>query len=70
MITPVFQDWSAGKYKVVSFHAKKARGLMARYAAVNQVRKVEELKRFDSDGYEYDASASSEQTWVFRRDKN
>ena len=43
---------------------------MARYAAVNQVRKVEELKRFDSDGYEYDASASSEQTWVFRRDKN
>lgn len=70
IITPVFQDWSSGKYKVVSFRAKKARGLMVRYAAVNQIQDVVALKHFDSDGYAFDAAASGERTWVFRRQKS
>ena len=69
VVTPVFQDWSGGKYKVVAFHAKKARGMMARYAAVNNVQDVEALKQFDSAGYEYDDGTSDERTWVFRRRK-
>ncbi len=67
VITPVFEDWKGGKYKVVSFYAKRARGLMARYAAVNEVRRPEQLKQFDADGYAFDAAASSDTTWFFRR---
>jgi len=67
VITPVFQDWKDGKYKIISFHAKKARGLMARYAAVNAVTDPEQLKDFDLDGYAFDAAASSASQWMFRR---
>ncbi len=67
VITPVFEDWKNGKYKIISFYAKRARGLMARYAAVKRVGRAEKLKAFDSEGYQYDASASNEHTWFFRR---
>ncbi|MEO0316326.1 MAG: hypothetical protein RL404_3 [Pseudomonadota bacterium] len=67
VITPVFEDWKNGKYKIISFFAKRARGLMARYAVDRKITKPEGLKGFDSDGYAFDASASGEQTWVFRR---
>ncbi len=67
IITPVFQDWSSGKYKIVPFHAKRARGLMARFAAQHAIKDVETLKDFDSEGYAFDKSASNDSNWVFRR---
>ncbi len=67
VISPVFEDWKNGKYKVISFYAKRARGLMARYAAINGIKKAEELKDFDSEGYAFDKKASTEHSWLFRR---
>lgn len=67
VITPVFEDWKNGKYKIISFFAKRARGLMARYAIDHKITKPEGLKAFDSDGYAFDDAASNERTWVFRR---
>lgn len=67
VITPVFQDWKDGRYKIISFHAKRARGLMARYAAVNGIADAEELKDFDLGGYAYDAANSDTSRWMFRR---
>jgi cytoplasmic iron level regulating protein YaaA (DUF328/UPF0246 family) len=67
VIAPVFEDWKNGKYKVISFYAKRARGLMARYAAVNGIRQAEKLKEFDCDGYAFDEKGSSEHSWLFRR---
>lgn len=67
VITPVFEDWKDGRYKVISFHAKRARGRMARFAAQKAIRKAERLKEFDAAGYQFDAGASSELRWVFRR---
>ncbi|MVW73584.1 MULTISPECIES: peroxide stress protein YaaA [unclassified Bordetella] len=63
----VFQDWKNGAWKVISFHAKRARGLMARYAIEHKVAKPEGLQKFDSEGYAYDADASSADKLVFRR---
>ncbi|OYO27990.1 peroxide stress protein YaaA [Janthinobacterium sp. PC23-8] len=67
VITPVFEDWKNGKYKIISFYAKRARGLLARYAAVNGIRDPEQLKQFDVDGYAYVPEASNDSSWVFRR---
>ena len=67
VITPVFQDWKDGRYKIISFHAKKARGLMARFAAINGVTEPEQLKAFDLGGYAYDAANSDDSRWMFRR---
>ena len=68
IITPVFKDEKNGVYKIISFHAKRARGLMARYAAEHRITDPEQLKHFDSEGYAYNAAASSENEWVFLRD--
>lgn len=67
IITPIFEDWKGGRYKVISFHAKRARGLMARYAATKGITRAEKLKEFDAEGYAYDAQASTAREWVFRR---
>ena len=67
VITPVFEDWKNGKYKIISFFAKRARGLMARYAAERALLDPEGLKAFDVDGYAFDDAASGERNWVFRR---
>ncbi|WP_420475115.1 peroxide stress protein YaaA [Noviherbaspirillum sp. ST9] len=67
VITPVFEDWKGGKYKIISFHAKRARGMMARFAAAKGITQVEKLKEFDTEGYAYDERASTESQWVFRR---
>ncbi|HEY0491562.1 MAG TPA: peroxide stress protein YaaA [Telluria sp.] len=67
VITPVFEDWKGGKYKIISFFAKRARGMMARYAAVKGITDPAKLKRFDVDGYAFDKQASSDKHWVFRR---
>jgi hypothetical protein len=67
VITPVFEDWKNGRYKIISFFAKRARGMMARYAAVKGITDPQKLKRFDVDGYAFDALGSTESSWVFRR---
>ena len=67
VITPVFEDWKNGKYKIISFFAKRARGMMARYAAEHAITDPRHLKDFDVDGYAFDEAASKERTWVFRR---
>lgn len=67
VVTPVFEDEKAGKYKIISFYAKKARGLMARWAVVRRVVDAETLKDFDSAGYRFAAAASTADRWVFRR---
>ncbi|MCC2959216.1 peroxide stress protein YaaA [Massilia sp. IC2-278] len=67
VITPVFEDWKNGKYKIISFYAKRARGMMARYAIENGVTDPEALKEFDVDGYAFVPEESKERTWVFRR---
>ncbi|WP_182407093.1 peroxide stress protein YaaA [Psychrobacter sp. GP33] len=68
IITPRFEDEKNGQYKVISFYAKKARGLMVKYAADNKLTSAEQLKKFDLAGYYYCADASDDKTWVFRRD--
>jgi cytoplasmic iron level regulating protein YaaA (DUF328/UPF0246 family) len=67
VITPQFEDWKNGKYKIISFYAKRARGLMARYAAVKGVTDAQKLKKFNLDGYAYDKRDSDDKTWIFRR---
>jgi cytoplasmic iron level regulating protein YaaA (DUF328/UPF0246 family) len=67
IVAPVFQDWKNGKYKIISFYAKRARGLMARYCALNHIDRPEHMKSFDLDGYRFDAAESDEVNWVFRR---
>lgn len=67
VISPVFLDWKNGQYKIISFYAKRARGLMARYAAVNKISKVEDLKSFDAEGYCFEAAESDRHHWVFKR---
>ncbi|MBT0585488.1 peroxide stress protein YaaA [Alteromonas oceanisediminis] len=67
VITPVFKDTKNGKLKVISFYAKKARGLMARYIIQHKITDAEQLKQFDTADYQYSASLSSDQEWVFTR---
>ena len=67
LIQPVFEDWKSGKYKIISFYAKRARGLMTRYAVLNRLDEPEGLKAFDYDGYAFAAEASDDKSWVFRR---
>ena len=67
VITPHFREEKDGHSRIVSFHAKKARGLMARYAADRGLERAEELKGFDVAGYRFNAAASSEADWVFTR---
>ena len=67
IITPVFKDTKNGQLKIISFYAKKARGLMARYMVQNQVQNVEQLKGFDLAGYKYADSLSSNNELVFTR---
>ncbi len=68
VITPVFKDWKSGQYKIISFYAKKARGLMARYIIEHGINTPEALKDFDYEGYQYSESMSEGNTWVFTRD--
>ena len=69
IIKPVFLDQKNGKYKVISFYAKKARGLMARYIIENKPQTIEDLKSFNVDGYYFDAESSLKGELVFKRDE-
>jgi hypothetical protein len=67
VISPVFQDAKDGKYKIISFYAKRARGLMARYVVENRITDPADLKGFNLDGYKYFAADSKLDKPVFRR---
>ena len=69
IIKPIFLDQKNGKYKVISFYAKKARGLMARYIIENKLEHAEDLKSFNTDGYYFDAESSLKGELVFKRDE-
>ena len=70
VIECVFQDHKNGQYKIISFFAKRARGLMARYAIQQQAKTPEALQNFNSEGYAFEPSASKDDTLVFRRQLN
>jgi len=67
LITPSFKDWKNGQYKMISFFAKKARGLMVQYLIKNQVEDLAGLLKFDLDGYEYNAELSKPNEPCFTR---
>lgn len=67
IITPVFQDEKNGQYKIISFYAKRARGLMVKFAAENKITAVEELKQFNLEGYVFSETDSTSNTWIFKR---
>ena len=68
VITPQFRDLKNGQYKMISFFAKKARGVMARFIIQEGMNDPEGLKDFSGDGYYFSAEHSSENDWVFLRD--
>ena len=65
--SPVFKDFKNGKYKIISFFAKKARGSMARFVIQNKIKNPTDLNKFNLDGYKYSAKDSSEYSPVFLR---
>ena len=65
--SPVFKDFKNGKYKIISFFAKKARGSMARFVIQNKIKNPADLNKFNLDGYKYSAKDSSEYSPVFLR---
>ena len=67
LITPVFKDEKNGQYKIISFYAKKARGLMAAYIIKNKINSVQQLCEFDVAGYRFVAAESDAQTLTFKR---
>ena len=69
IIDTVFKDQKNGQYKIISFYAKKARGLMARYVIKERLQDPEGLKDFNLDGYRFDPASSSENQLVFLRDE-
>ncbi|WP_120511662.1 peroxide stress protein YaaA [Photobacterium salinisoli] len=69
VITPVFKDCKNGQYKVISFYAKKARGMMARYIIDNRLTSVEQLKQFDVAGYYFAPEESTAAELVFKREE-
>lgn len=68
VICPVFKDRKNGDYKVISFFAKKARGMMSAYIIQQRLKKVDAIKDFTLGGYRYNAAMSSAKTWVFTRE--
>ena len=63
----VFEEYKNGQYKVISFMAKRARGMMARFAIQKRIQDVKKLEGFSSDGYAYHAGSSTPDRLVFRR---
>lgn len=67
IITPAFKEQKNGQYQMVSFYAKKARGLMSRFMIEHNISDVEEIKVFDSEGYYFNNQLSNQTEWVFTR---
>lgn len=70
VITPSFKEYRDGDYKMITIMAKRARGLMTSYIIKNQIENIEELKRFNYEGYEFNEELSSDIDLVFTREKN
>lgn len=68
VITPIFKDQKNGIYKIISFFAKKARGLMSRYIIQHKLSNPEDIKRFNVAGYTFNTHASTDNEWVFIRE--
>jgi cytoplasmic iron level regulating protein YaaA (DUF328/UPF0246 family) len=69
VITPIFKERKGDAYKIVSFFAKKARGLMSAYIIRERLTDVEAIKRFTLAGYRYNAGQSDARNWIFTRDE-
>ena len=69
VISPQFRDWKNGRYKMISFYAKKARGMMVAYMVRHRLRDPEGLKAFDVAGYRFSPEQSQGDNWVFLRDE-
>ena len=67
IITPSFKENKDGKYQMISFFAKRARGLMSRFIIQNNISDPEEMKAFDWEGYYFNNQLSGENDWVFTR---
>jgi cytoplasmic iron level regulating protein YaaA (DUF328/UPF0246 family) len=67
VISPVFKDEKNGKFKIISFYAKKARGMMSSFIIKNRIKSVQEIKDFSDNGYRFDPSQSSDLKPVFTR---
>ena len=67
VITPIFKEIKNGKPKIISFFAKKARGMMARFIIQNQIENPHDIQKFNVDGYSFDEGLSSEFEPVFTR---
>ena len=70
VIECVFEQEKSGKFKVISFLAKRARGLMARFAIENQIKSPEALQKFNSEGYSFQESLSTPDRLLFRKKRN
>ena len=69
IVTPQFKDWSKDRYRMISFFAKRTRGLMAAYIIKNKIKTPAELTAFNIDGYSFCADESTESALVFKRKK-
>jgi cytoplasmic iron level regulating protein YaaA (DUF328/UPF0246 family) len=67
VITPVFKERRGSAYKIISFSAKKARGMMCRYIIDNRITVPEQIKDFDREEYSFNPHLSNEREWVFSR---
>lgn len=67
LLTCLFKEEKDGEFRVISFFAKIARGLMARYAIERRIERAEDLKAFDSAGYRFRPELSTDREWVFAR---
>ena len=67
IVTPIFMDYKTDKYKIISFFAKKARGLMSAFIITNKITCVDDIKAFNSTGYAFNEAMSEGDKWVFTR---
>lgn len=67
VVTPVFKEWRGGQLRLISFSAKRARGMMAGFAVRQRITRSEELKDFAEDGYAFQPALSSGGEWLFTR---
>ena len=67
VVTPIFKEFRGDKYKIISLNAKRARGMMTRYIIQNEIEDIQEIKKFDLDGYQYNGELSTEKELVFTR---
>ncbi|MGL5286429.1 MAG: peroxide stress protein YaaA [Aeromonas sp.] len=69
VVTPVFKDGKNGQYKIISFYAKKARGMMARWILQERLTRVEQLAEFSSEGYYFVPQESTADSLIFKREE-